>query len=147
MAYSIVSYVGDGVTTQYAITFEFQINSEVVVAVDNVAKREGIDYTISSGFVSFTSPPLASSSILVYRETTLSQRLVTWQAGGTGLNLKDLNTAVQQVFQVSQELADKLNGAITGSTIPPPTTTTINSLESLRRLFIFLVNHTTNLYP
>ena len=147
MSYSTKSYVGDGVTTQFAITFEYYLNSEVVVLVNNIAKSEISDYSIGSGFVTFVSPPAANSVVFVCRITNGATREVIWVQGGSGLQIKDLNLAIQQLFQLIQELSDRLDSAITGGLIPTPTPIITNATDVLKRLVLFLSNHTTIDYP
>mgnify|MGYP001583102289 CR=1 FL=1 len=83
---SRISYVGDGVTTAFAVPFYFQANADIVVMLQNSSGAQstlvlGTDYTLSGagvssgGTVTFTVAPTSTTGavISIYRDPPVTQ--------------------------------------------------------------------------
>jgi tetrahydromethanopterin S-methyltransferase subunit B len=110
MPFSYKDYTGDGSTTTFSITFDYQNQSEISVTVDGVA-QSGFTFP-SSTQVQLTTAPAASSLVRVRRTTSLTSREVDF-ASGSVLTEEDLDNSNIQVFHAAQEAIDTANGAIT----------------------------------
>lgn len=109
MASSYKDYTGDGSTTQFSITFDYQKESEISVTVDGVAES-GLTFP-SSSTVQLTSAPASSTLVRVKRTTDLSSREVDF-ASGSVLTEEDLDNSNIQVFHAAQEAIDTANDSI-----------------------------------
>jgi hypothetical protein len=105
MAYSYVSYTGDGSTTNFSIPFGFIQSSHLTVTVAGAPKVEGTDYTVSGGVLTFTTAPANAAAISIVRSSGIASRLVTL-ADGTVPLAADLNKDGLQAFYLAQEMAD-----------------------------------------
>ena len=88
MAVSIVTYTGDGSTTQYVITFEYISRDDVVVTIDGVAATFSF---VNDTTVEFSSAPAADATIVIKRGTP-SAPLVDFTDGSTLLSRSRLST-------------------------------------------------------
>lgn len=106
MAYSYVSYTGNGVTTTYSVTFPYILKSHVIVSVDGVDKTSGVDYTWATGAsIQFGVAPTNGAVIRIRRETSRGAALVDFQDAST-LTEADLDKAFTQSLYISQEAFD-----------------------------------------
>ena len=71
---SYKDYTGDGSTTTFSITFDYQKEAEISVTVDGVAET-GITFP-SSTQVQLTSAPASNALVRIRRTTDLSSRKV-----------------------------------------------------------------------
>lgn len=110
MPFSYKDYTGDGSTTTFSITFDYQNQSEISVTVDGVA-QSGFTFP-SSTQVQLTAAPAASTLVRIKRTTSLTAREVDF-ASGSVLTEEDLDNSNIQVFHAAQEAIDTANGAIT----------------------------------
>lgn len=101
MAVSIVTYTGDGSTTQYVITFEYISRDDVVVTIDGVAATFSF---VNDTTVEFSSAPAVDSTIVIKRGTP-SEPLVDFTDGST-LFEADLDLAHQQSRYLAEEARD-----------------------------------------
>lgn len=99
MSYSPVTYTGDGSTTDYAISFPYLTEDEVIVTVDGSAASFTF---LSASVVRLDSAPESGSSIYIERDTNDDTRDVVWSSA-TSLTAKQLNTAILQLFYMAQE--------------------------------------------
>ena len=106
---SYKDYTGDGSTTTFSITFDYQKESEISVTVDGVA-QSGITFP-SSTQVQLTTAPASSTLVRVRRTTDLSSREVDF-ASGSVLTEEDLDNSNIQVFHAAQEAIDTANDSI-----------------------------------
>lgn len=109
MPFSYKDYTGDGSTTTFSITFDYQKESEISVTVDGVA-QSGFTFP-SSTQVQLTSAPASSTLVRIRRTTSLSSREVDF-ASGSVLTEEDLDNSNIQVFHAAQEAIDTSNDAI-----------------------------------
>ena len=99
MAFSYLNYTGDGVTTQFSITFTYQNTSEISVTVDGVAET-GLTFP-SAATVELTSAPASGTVVQVRRTTDLTSREVDF-ASGSVLTEEDLDNSNIQVFHATR---------------------------------------------
>jgi len=109
MPFSYKDYTGDGSTTTFSITFDYQKESEISVTVDGVA-QSGFTFP-SSTQVQLTSAPASSTLVRIRRTTDLDAREVDF-ASGSVLTEEDLDNSNIQVFHAAQEAIDTSNDAI-----------------------------------
>ena len=109
MPFSYKDYTGDGSTTTFSITFDYQKESEISVTVDGVA-QSGFTFP-SSTQVQLTTAPAASTLVRIRRTTDLDSREVDF-ASGSVLTEEDLDNSNIQVFHAAQEAIDTSNDAI-----------------------------------
>lgn len=79
MPFSYKDYTGDGSTTTFSITFDYQKESEISVTVDGVA-QSGFTFP-SSTQVQLTTAPAASTLVRIRRTTDLNAREVDFASG------------------------------------------------------------------
>ena len=150
--YASVTYPGDGVTTQFALTFRYQSVVEVHVTINDAHKTLNTDYFIENGVVRFKTAPSASSRVRFYRNTSIAKAKVEWKAGAT-LSNSALTTNTIQLLYAIQELNDRLNTlttVVTGGETEEEgevTTDTMTPSILLERLVTFLSNKTTIEFP
>ena len=106
---SYKDYTGDGSTTTFSITFDYQKEAEISVTVDGTAES-GITFP-SSTQVELTSAPASGALVRIRRTTDLSAREVDF-ASGSVLTEEDLDNSNIQVFHAAQEAIDTSNDAI-----------------------------------
>lgn len=109
MPFSYKDYTGDGSTTTFSITFDYQKESEISVTVDGVA-QSGFTFP-SSTQVQLTTAPASSTLVRIRRTTALASREVDF-ASGSVLTEEDLDNSNIQVFHAAQEAIDTSNDAI-----------------------------------
>lgn len=108
MAVTIINYTGDGTTNQYAITFAYLDQNDVVVTVNEVVAP----YTfVNSSTVQITTTPNASDRIVIKRNTSVAA-LVDFTDGST-LFEADLDLATQQARFLGEESRDRAESALT----------------------------------
>ena len=106
---SYKDYTGDGSTTTFSITFDYQKEAEISVTVDGIAES-GITFP-SSTQVTLTSAPASGALVRIRRTTDLSAREVDF-ASGSVLTEEDLDNSNIQVFHAAQEAIDTSNDSI-----------------------------------
>lgn len=102
--YAKDSYVGDGSTNQFAITFNYISSSHVKVYVDNV-EDESFTF-VTSTTVQTTSVPASGAIVTVVRETPKA-RLVDFQNASI-LNEATLDLDSNQMLYMVQETLDSV---------------------------------------
>ena len=113
MAHSYVQYTGNGVTTDYTITFPYIEQTNVEVRVNDVLKTVTTDYTFSSSTtIHFLSAPANGVIIDIRRKTEEDSRLVNF-TDGSNLIEADLDASADQLFYLQQELLDALDDTLT----------------------------------
>ena len=77
-------YSGNGVKTDFDITFSFLASTDVQVAVGGVDQATPADYTITNTTVDFTTPPPSgTNNIKLYRNTEIDNPRHTYFAGSS----------------------------------------------------------------
>jgi len=98
---TIVSYVGDGSTTNYTFQFDYLSSDYVAVRVDG----SDVDFTFTGEkAISITEAPASGTTVVISRETERS-RLVEFSDGSV-LVEDDLNLADTQLLHIMQEAVD-----------------------------------------
>ena len=125
MAYSFVTYTGNGSTTEYNISFSdagstpskpYLASSHIKVKVAG-SIQDPSTYTINeagtTAKVVFSSAPVNLAAIRIYRETpkTAAGRLVDFQDGAV-LTETDLDNSALQNLYIAQEAQDSGDGGI-----------------------------------
>ena len=114
MAYSYVTYTGDGVTDIFAVTFPYIIKSHVKVYVDGVLQTQDTHYTWpTAATIQFVGAyvPDVDAVVRIQRLTERDSRLVVF-ADASQLTETDLNTAFKQDFYLAQEAFDSVDATI-----------------------------------
>jgi chaperonin cofactor prefoldin len=125
MAVSIVTYTGDGSTTQYVITFEYISRDNVVVQVNDV---DAAFTFINDTTVELTNTPSSGDEITIKRDTP-STPLVDFTDGST-LFEADLDLAHQQSRFLAEEARDIADDARTTVEANLPDVKTVADIES-----------------
>lgn len=110
MATSRISYVGDGVTTDFVVPFPYLTKSHVKVSIDVVEQLSGWSW-LSSSVIRFTAAPAAASVVLIRRVTSPTVRLVDFINGGQ-LTEADLDMDSLQCFYLAQEANDNIESTM-----------------------------------
>ncbi|MGH6746388.1 phage tail fiber protein [Novosphingobium sp.] len=108
---TISSYIGDGVTRQYDLTFSYRSTESIGVRVG------GIDVSFSfltTARVELTAAPAAGTLVEVYRNTPVTDPDAVFQDGQI-LRGDDLNGAVGQVLNRAEELGSEMDALRTAS--------------------------------
>ena len=102
MAFSYVSYTGDGSTQNYTLPFSYINKTDITVKVNGVS----VPFTWNStSVVRITTAPTAASAIQIQRVTQKATVPVNFTDGSTLLE-SDLDTLALYVLYVAQEQAD-----------------------------------------
>jgi len=123
-AYSPISYSGNGVTNAFPVTFQFQLQTDLVVSTLVVATNVstplvlGTDYTVSptlnspasTGTVITTVPVATGSDLVIARSTPVTQ-LTTWVPNDPNLSTSTMNA----VDKLTMEMQEIVGG---GGTLP-----------------------------
>lgn len=117
------AYTGDGVTTQFDITFAYRLASTVKATVDGV---EATFTFINDSRIEFDEAPANGSEIKIYRETPLVPAEVTF-ADGAILTDDDLNNSVAQSRDATEEVRSDLD-ALNNASLRAPIGETLNTL-------------------
>lgn len=112
MSASRVSYVGNGSTKTFGVTFPYISRTHVSVVVNGTLMLTPGDYSwASASVIEFNNAPLPGAVVLLERKTPVSARLVEFQNGAV-LTEEELNLAVSQLLYKTQELEDYYRGTI-----------------------------------
>ena len=104
MAYSYVTYTGNGSTTQFTVPFGYVRREHVLATVATVPAT----FTwVNDGLIQMTTAPANGAAVRVYRLTPLAAPLVDFADGAT-LVAADLDTNARQSIYTQQELDDAL---------------------------------------
>jgi hypothetical protein len=111
MPYSTVQYTGDGVTTLFAIPFEYLSEDHVYMTVDYAP----VTFTFAgAGSASADSAPGVGTVVTIYRDSNRVAPLVDF-VDGQQLTEADLDLANKQAIYIAQEAFDASNLAeVTG---------------------------------
>ena len=102
MAYSVVQYTGDGVTTSFAVPYPFVSRDHITAKVNGVSKT--ISW-INDGLIQLSPAPAVDASIIISRDTSRNVPLVDFQDAQV-LTEADLDMATLQNLYVAQEAFD-----------------------------------------
>jgi hypothetical protein len=102
MGLSFDTYIGNGSTTQFAVTFGYLDKTHVQATVS--AAATGFTW-INASLIQFGPAPAAGAKIRIYRETPITAPLQTITDGST-IYGSDLNSVILQNLYASQELVE-----------------------------------------
>jgi hypothetical protein len=100
MALTFIEYTGDGLTSTYAVPFDYIDAANIKVYVDGVEDTGRVFN--SPSVIQTSTPPPQGALVKVVRKTDLTSRSVDF-ASGSILTEEDLDTSNIQVFYASQE--------------------------------------------
>ena len=104
MAYSYVAYTGNGVTTQFTVSFPYIRKEHVFCTVNAV----NTSFTwVNSTTIQLASAPANGVQVVIKRITPVASRLVDYADGST-LVAADLDTDSLQHLYTEQELTDNV---------------------------------------
>lgn len=108
MAYSSITYTGDGATTQFAVPFNYIRKEHVKVEVNQVNQA----YTwVTNSIISVSPAPANATQVTVFRDTPITAPLVDFTDGSTPVAI-DFDTSNLQHLYIEQELDDKVDTGI-----------------------------------
>ena len=111
MAYSYITYTGNGSTTQFPVPFGYIRREHVLATVATVSAT----FTwVNDSLIQMTTAPANGAAVRVYRLTPLTAPLVDFADGAT-LVAADLDTNAKQSIYTQQELDDALVGVALGA--------------------------------
>ena len=106
MANTAVTYQGNGVTTDFAITFDYLARKFVRVDIDGTLQANGVEYNfIDARTISFVSAPAAGTLVTIRRNTPATERIVEFRDASV-LKASDLDLSSLQTFHIAEEAKD-----------------------------------------
>ena len=106
MANTAVTYQGNGVTTDFAITFDYLARKFVRVDIDGTLQANGVEYNfIDDRTISFVSAPAAGTLVTIRRNTSATERIVEFRDASV-LKASDLDLSSLQTFHIAEEAKD-----------------------------------------
>lgn len=109
---TFVQYIAPGDQRLFSVPFPYLSTSHVQVELNGVLQVHGADYEwVGNNAIEFrpTYTPVAGSVVRIRRVTPIEDLLVVFQNGAV-LTEGDLNTATRQLFYLTQEVRDVLDG-------------------------------------
>jgi hypothetical protein len=111
MEYTRQSYVGNGSTSIYSITFSFLKNSEIKATINGTLTTSFV--FVSSNQIQFLTAPANGATIDIFRETDDTQLAATLSQGST-IRSSDLNENFNQAINLIQEVDSNIINTILG---------------------------------
>lgn len=108
MAYSYVTYTGNGATTQYSVPFPYIRKEHVYVSINQVAQAYA---WVNDGTVQLATAPANGAKVEVRRSTPATSALVDFTDGSTPV-AADFDTSNLQHLYLEQELLDNQSQTI-----------------------------------
>ena len=106
MANTVLTFTGDGNTTDYPVTFDYLAKKFVYVYVDGVELTGNVDYTfLTNTTIRFNNAPAVGTLITIRRETSAKERIITFNDGSL-LKASDLDLSSLQTFHIAEEAKD-----------------------------------------
>lgn len=103
MAYSYVEYAGNGVLTDFTITFPYILSSHVKVYLSGTLSTAWS--LLNASTVRMTAAPGVGVTVRIIRETDRTARLVDFQ-DAAGLTAESLDLSADQQFYLTQEAVE-----------------------------------------
>ena len=120
MEYTRDSYVGNGSTSIFSITFSFLKNSEIRATINGTLTTSFV--FVSSDQIQFLTAPANGAIVDIFRETDDTQLAATLSQGST-IRSSDLNENFNQVINLIQEVDSNTIAGFIGITDELTTTT------------------------
>jgi hypothetical protein len=106
MANTAVTYQGNGITTDFAITFDYLARKFVRVDIEGTPQANGVEYNfIDVRTISFVSAPAAGTLVTIRRSTSATERIVEFRDASV-LKAFDLDLSSLQTFHIAEEAKD-----------------------------------------
>jgi len=102
MAFSYLTYTGNGSTTQYAINFPYIDTTHIKAYLGGTVTTA---FTVSGSTITFNTAPANAVVIRIERQTPKDARLVDFQDGSV-LTQTELDMSANQNFYTAQETSD-----------------------------------------
>jgi hypothetical protein len=114
---SVTYTASSSANTQHDITFDYEVQSDVIVSI-NGTDTTGFTF-VSSSRIQISDTIASGDTIKIRRDTpvTTAGKRVDFSSGT--LTPDDLNTAINQTYNLTQELVDKVNDINTDSLSSP----------------------------
>jgi hypothetical protein len=114
---SVTYTASSSANTQHDITFDYEVQSDVIVSI-NSTDTTGFTF-VSSSRIQISDTIASGDTIKIRRDTpvTTAGKRVDFSSGT--LTPDDLNTAINQTYNLTQELVDKVNDINTDSLSNP----------------------------
>lgn len=112
MAFSIISYTGDGSTDSFSVPFPYIEQEHVIVSVDDQAV--GYEFT-STNQITFADAPPDASQVIIQRRTP-ADGLIALIQGRSTLKSSELNLIYTQLLYIIQETTD-IADSVGGNTV------------------------------
>lgn len=104
------TYLGDGSQVNFAIPFDYFVNSQVFVRTRNtvtdatVILTQGVEFTVVAPNVVFGSAPSTTEEVTVYRSTPITQEVDYIETGA--FLAEDHEKGMDRMVMMIQEIAD-----------------------------------------
>lgn len=106
MANTAVTYQGNGVTTDFAITFDYLARKFVRVDIDGVLQTNGVEYSfLDARTIEFVTAPAQGTLVTIRRNTSATERIVEFRDASV-LKASDLDISSLQTFHIAEEAKD-----------------------------------------
>ena len=106
MANTAVTYQGNGITTDFVITFDYLARKFVRVDIDGTLQANGVECNfIDARTISFVSAPAAGTLVTIRRNTSATERIVEFRDASV-LKASDLDLSSLQTFHIAEEAKD-----------------------------------------
>lgn len=106
MAETLTTFVGNGSNADFSFAFPYIARAHVKVSVNQIIQTEGVEYSyLTASSVRLVTAPPAGAVVKIYRDTPITDRMVSFQNGAV-LTEEELNLAVVQLFYRLQEQQD-----------------------------------------
>jgi hypothetical protein len=112
MSFALDQYTGNGVLTNYTVTFPYLAESHVQVRVNNVLQTQTTHYTfLTPTTIQFVSPPANGLAIEFRRSSNRAARLVDHEDAST-VTEATLDQDANQLLYIAQEAFDTSDNTI-----------------------------------
>jgi hypothetical protein len=121
-SYRYDTFTGDGVETQFTLAADPTAIGNLDVAVSGITQTPGVDYTLATGTLVFTSaPPLGTTILARYGEGLPAGAIgsavdVTYTPAGVGASVRTVETKLRETVSVKDFGADPAASAAANTT-------------------------------
>lgn len=106
MANTLVTYQGNGVIKQFAVTFDYLARKFVRVDIDGVLQTNGVEYNfLDARTIEFVTTPTQGTLVTIRRNTSATERIVEFRDASV-LKASDLDISSLQTFHIAEEAKD-----------------------------------------
>lgn len=106
MANTAITYQGNGVIKQFAVTFDYLARKFVRVDIDGVLQTNGVEYNfLDARTIEFVTEPAQGTLVTIRRNTSATERIVEFRDASV-LKASDLDLSSLQTFHIAEEAKD-----------------------------------------